>query len=68
MSEADQRRAEQAAEYGKYRANQNIYVGGALAYLAGHPVPVSNVENGSVPVDAVSVVQEQPAPPDVVIS
>lgn len=34
----------QLAEYGKYVANQNITFNGALAYRAGQPVPVSNVE------------------------
>lgn len=35
--------AAQDREYGHYVANQNIYVGNALAYAPGHPVPVSNV-------------------------
>lgn len=34
----------QAAEYGTWRAKGPIYVGTALAYRAGEPVPVSNVE------------------------
>lgn len=34
----------QAQEYGTYVAAQDIYVGTALAYAKGHPVPVSNVE------------------------
>ena len=34
----------QAAEYGAYVAADDIMVGGALAYRAGDPVPVSNVE------------------------
>lgn len=33
----------QAIEYGTYVANQDIRHGVALAYCAGHPVPVSNV-------------------------
>jgi hypothetical protein len=37
-------RAEQAAEYGRFVASQPIYVGAALAYAPGDPVPVSNVE------------------------
>lgn len=35
--------AKQAAEYGTYVANGPIYVGGALAFNTGHPVPVSSV-------------------------
>lgn len=34
----------QRAEYGTYRAKGPIYVGTALAYREGDPVPVSNVE------------------------
>jgi hypothetical protein len=36
--------AEQAKEYGQYVATQDIYVGVALAYRQGDPVPASNVE------------------------
>ncbi|MDR7278934.1 hypothetical protein [Catenuloplanes atrovinosus] len=36
--------AEQAKEYGTYVATTDIYVGMALAYREGDPVPVSNVE------------------------
>ena len=36
--------AAQAKEYGTYIATADIYVGNALAYRAGDPVPVSNVE------------------------
>lgn len=36
--------AAQAKEYGTYVAAQDIYIGLALAYRAGDPVPVSNVE------------------------
>lgn len=39
-----QYRQAQEEEYGTWVAVQNIYVGNALAYLAGHPVPKSNVE------------------------
>lgn len=34
----------QRREYGQYIANQNIYVGNALAHTDGHQVPASNVE------------------------
>lgn len=36
--------AAQTKEYNTYVATQDIYVGVALAYRAGDPVPVSNVE------------------------
>lgn len=39
-----QRREEQAKEYGQFVANTKIYHNGSLAYLPGHPVPVSNVK------------------------
>lgn len=41
---SEQRKAEQLVEYGTYRAIVDIRVGTALAYKAGEPVPVSNVE------------------------
>lgn len=41
---ARQLRAEQEKEYGQYVAKDDIYVGTALAYRAGDPVPASNVE------------------------
>lgn len=43
-AEVTDRRNEQAKEYGTYVANQQIFVGAALAYDVGHPVPVSNVK------------------------
>lgn len=43
-ADVQDRRDEQAVEYGSYVANQQIYVGAALAYDVGHPVPVSNVK------------------------
>lgn len=36
--------AAQTEEYGTYVATADIYAGNALAYRAGDPVPVSNVE------------------------
>lgn len=39
-----ERRDAQIAEYGTWVATQPIYVGNALAYDTGHPVPVSNVQ------------------------
>lgn len=33
-----------AQEYGQYVATQDIYYDGALAYVAGHAVPATNVE------------------------
>lgn len=49
----DQRRAERVAEYGRYTAAQPIYIGGALAFNADDPVPVSHVERGVVPLELV---------------
>lgn len=40
---ADFRTAQQK-EYGQYVAATEIYVGNALAYAPGHPVPASNVK------------------------
>lgn len=42
--EAEDRRNAQIKEYGVYVAVEQIYVGNALAYDVGHPVPASNVE------------------------
>jgi hypothetical protein len=39
-----QLQAAQRVEYGTYVATEDIYAGAALAYAAGQPVPVSNVE------------------------
>lgn len=36
-------RTAQAAEYGQWIASEDIYVGVALAYRKGDPVPASNV-------------------------
>ncbi|GLW32274.1 hypothetical protein [Actinoplanes regularis] len=41
---ARQFRMEQEAEYGQFVATSDIYVGTALAYREGDPVPASNVE------------------------
>lgn len=35
----------QADEYGRYRAAEVIYIGGARAFNVGDPVPVSHVKN-----------------------
>lgn len=42
--DVDARRAEQEQEYGTFVAAGPIYVGTALAYNEGDPVPASNVE------------------------
>lgn len=43
------RRAEQSAEYGTWAAAEQIWVGNALAFDIGHPVPASQVQSdGSV--------------------
>jgi hypothetical protein len=50
MSEmtAEQALEAQRAEYGRYVAKEDIYVGTALAFRAGDPVPVGHVESGAV--------------------
>lgn len=45
---AEDLRAAQVAEYGTYTAVERIFIGGALAFNAGDPVPVSHVERGVV--------------------
>jgi hypothetical protein len=40
----DEYSAEIKAEYGKYVAKSEIFIGGVRAFNAGHPVPVSHVE------------------------
>lgn len=42
--EVEARRKAQEAEYGQWVATGRIYVGNALAYTAGRPVPASNVK------------------------
>lgn len=44
QDDKDKLAAAQAAEYSTYVATGNIYHNGALAYTAGHAVPVSNVK------------------------
>lgn len=44
MRSAEDYAAEVAAEYGEYVAVEPIYVGNALAYNIGDPVPISNVQ------------------------
>lgn len=45
---AEELRAAQVAEYGKYVAAEAIFIGGARAFNPGDPVPVSHVERGVV--------------------
>lgn len=45
---AEELRAAQEAEYGTYVAKEQIKIGGALAFNAGDPVPVSHVKRGIV--------------------
>jgi hypothetical protein len=49
----EQLRKEQEAEYGTYVAERPIDIGGARAFNAGDPVPVSHVERGVVSEDDV---------------
>ena len=50
---AEALRKAQEAEYGTYRAASPIFIGGARAFNAGDPVPVSHVERGIVRPDEV---------------
>lgn len=45
---------ERQVEYGTYVATEQIYVGNALAFRKGEPVPKSHVERGVVPAALVS--------------
>lgn len=42
--------AQQKAEYGKYVAVEQIYIGGALAFNPGDPVPASTVDRDDSPI------------------
>jgi hypothetical protein len=59
---AEQRRQEQAREYGQYVAAQDIYHGGALAYTKGAAVPASNVAQYAY--DQNGLVEPVERPPD----
>lgn len=52
-SQADTHAEAIRKEYSQYVAKEAIYVGTALAFNAGDPVPASSVESGAVPRDAV---------------
>lgn len=45
---AEELRAAQQSEYGTYVAKEQITIGGAVAFNAGDPVPVSHVKRGVV--------------------
>lgn len=53
---AERLRQEQEKLYGTYVATQPIDIRGARAFNVGDPVPVSHVERGVVPEDAVAKV------------
>ena len=54
MSELDDYRKAQEAEYGQYTASEAIYIDGARAFNAGDPVPAGHVTRGVVAADQVS--------------
>lgn len=58
---AEELRAAQAREYGTYIAAETIDIGGARAFNAGDPVPVSHVKNGVVDESQVTKVTAKPA-------
>jgi hypothetical protein len=55
-----------AEEYGRYVANQPIFIGGARAFNPGDPVPVSHLDRGLVQAQQVTDLAapevEEPAP------
>lgn len=53
---ADEHKAAVEAEYGTYVATEPIFIGGARAFNAGDPVPVSHVDNGVVSASVVAKV------------
>jgi hypothetical protein len=59
MTELDLYQEAQMREYGVYTATRQIFIGGALAFNPGDPVPVSHVERGIV---AVEDVTKEPLP------
>ena len=52
-STAEELREAREAEYGRYRANQTIFVDGARAFNEGDPVPTSHVTRKIVGKDQV---------------
>lgn len=52
----DELRKERIAEYGQYVATEDIFIGGALAFTPGHPVPATHVRLGIVSEDQVEKV------------
>lgn len=52
--EAAELRKAQEAEYGAYVATEQIFIGGALAFNVGDPVPKSHVTRGVVDADQVA--------------
>lgn len=64
MSDTAAHRAAIAHEYGQFRAIQQIYYDGVLAYNEGHAVPASNVElHGYLDDGLVERVSDESAPP-----
>lgn len=53
--------AAQEAEWNTYVANEPIYIGGALAFLAGHKVPAGHVTSELVSAEQVTRVNASPA-------
>lgn len=53
----DELRKQRIVEYGQYVAKESIFIGGALAFTEGHPVPATHVRDGIVSADQVEKVQ-----------
>lgn len=64
MSSSDDHLAAQVAEYGRYRAKEQIFLGGALAFNPGDPVPVSHVTRKIVTPDQVDDLKPAGPPAD----
>lgn len=60
--EAQEYRALQEAEYSQYVATDRIYIGGALAFLPGHPVPKSHLDRKVVNSKQVKKADSKTAP------
>lgn len=51
MSELDQYAESVKREWSKYVATERIFIGGALAFNVGDPVPAGHVDRENAPVD-----------------
>lgn len=52
----DELRKQRITEYSQYVAKEDIFIGGALAFAPGHPVPATHIRLGIVAEDQVEKV------------